>query len=105
MKAFCVKRGVFASIQELEVVAELYGVSDGYLSDYRKKRIQIKPDGHCLPRAVFNISKRKGFLPDHTVTKNNFEMPFLTLNTMIYTVPGCRIRKNKFSDVWQNIKM
>ena len=39
MKAFCITCGVFASIQELEGVAELYGVSDGYLSDYMKKRI------------------------------------------------------------------
>ena len=65
MKAFCVKRGVFAIIQELEGIAELYRVSDGYLSGYMKKRIQIKPDGHCLPRAVFNGLKRKGSLPDH----------------------------------------
>ena len=105
MKAFCVKCGVFASIQELEGVAELYRVFDGYLSDYMKKRIQIKPDGHCLPRAVFNGLKRKGFWSDITITKNYCEMPFLTLNTMIYTVLGCQIRKKKFSDVWQNIKM
>ena len=65
MKSFCVKCGVFASIQELEGVAELYRVSDGYLSDYMRKRIQIKPDGHCLLRAVFNGLKTKGFLPDH----------------------------------------
>ena len=69
MKAFWVKCGVFASIQELEGVGELCRVSDGYLSDYIKKRIQIKPDGHCLPWAVFNGFKRKnglkGFLPDH----------------------------------------
>ena len=44
--------GVFASIQELEGVAEFYRVSDEYLRDYMKKRIQINPDGHCLPRAV-----------------------------------------------------
>ena len=65
MKAFCVKCGVFASIRELEGVAELYRVSDGYLSDYVNKRIQIMPDDHCLPWAVFNGLKRKGFLPDH----------------------------------------
>ena len=35
MKAFCVKYDVFASIRELEGVAELYRVSDGYLSDYK----------------------------------------------------------------------
>ena len=65
MKSFCVKCGAFASIQELEGVAELYRVLDGYLSDYMRKRIQIKPDGHCLLRAVFNVLKTKGFLPDH----------------------------------------
>ena len=32
MKAFCVKGGVFASIQELESVAELDRVSHGYLT-------------------------------------------------------------------------
>ena len=32
-------------------------------------------------------------------------MPFLVLNTMIYTVPGCQIRKKNFSNVWQNIKI
>ena len=57
--------GVFTSIQELEGVAEFYRVSDEYLRDYMKKRIQINPDGHCLPRAVFNGLKRKGFLSDH----------------------------------------
>ena len=72
MKAFCVKCGVFASIQELEGVAELYRVFDGYLSDYMKKRIQIKPDGHCLPRAVFNGLKRKGFWSDHHNYKELF---------------------------------
>ena len=61
MKSFCVKCGAFASIQELEGVAELYRVSDGYLSDYMKKRIQIKPDSHCLPRAVFNGLKKRLF--------------------------------------------
>ena len=65
MKAFYVTCGVFASIQEPEGVAELYRVSDGYLSDYVNKRIQIKPDGHCLLRAVSNGLKTKGFLPDH----------------------------------------
>ena len=65
MKAFRVKCGVFASIQELEGVAELYGVSDRYLRDYIKKRIQIKSDVHCLLRTVFNGLKRKGFLSDH----------------------------------------
>ena len=34
MKAFCVKCGVFASIQELESVAELYRVLDGYLDKW-----------------------------------------------------------------------
>ena len=72
MKAFCVKYGVFASIQGLEGVAELYRISDGYLSDYMKKRIQIKPDGHCLPRAVFNGLKRKGFWSDHHNYKELF---------------------------------
>ena len=72
MKAFCVKCGVFASIQELEGVAELYRVLDGYLSDYMKKRMQIQPDGHCLQRAVFNGLKRKGFLPDHYNYKELF---------------------------------
>ena len=65
MKAFRVNCGVFANIQELEGVAELYGVSDRYLSDYIKKRIQIQPDGHCFLRTVFNGLKRKGFLPHH----------------------------------------
>ena len=65
MKAFCLQCGVFASIQELEGVAELYRVSDDYLSDYMNKRIQIKPDGHRLLRAVFNGLKTKGFLHDH----------------------------------------
>ena len=37
-----------------------------------KKRIQIKPDGNCLPRAVFNGLKRKGFLPDHYNYKELF---------------------------------
>ena len=105
MKAFCVKCGVFASIQGLECVAELYRVSDGYLSDYMKKRIQIKPDSHCLPRAVFNGLKKKVFCRIITITKNYFEMTFLTLNSMIYAAPGCQIRKKKFSEVWQNIKM
>ena len=29
------------------------------------KRIQIKPNGHCLSRAVFNGLKTKGVLPIH----------------------------------------
>ena len=37
-------------------------VLDEYPSNFLKKRISIKPDGHCLPRAVFNGIKRKGFL-------------------------------------------
>ena len=72
MKAFCVKCSVFASIQELDGVAELCRVLDGYLSDHMKKRIQIKPDGHCLLWAIFNGLKRKGFLPNHHTYKELF---------------------------------
>ena len=37
-----------------------------------KKREQIKPDGHCLLRAVCNELKRKGFLPDYYNYKELF---------------------------------
>ena len=37
-----------------------------------KKRIQIKPNGYCLPSAVFNGLKRKGFLPDQYNYKELF---------------------------------
>ena len=83
MKAFCVKCGLFASIQELQGVAELYRPLDGYLSDYLKNKIQIKPDGHCLPRVVFNGLKIKGFLPNHYNYKELFRDAILTKN---YTV-------------------
>ena len=83
MKAFCVKCGLFASIQELHGVAELYRVLDGYLSDYLKNRIEIKPDGHCLPRVVFDGLKIKGFLPNHYNYKELFRDAILTINTMI----------------------
>ena len=86
MKAFCVKCGLFESIQELQGVAELYRVLDGYLSDYLKNRTQIKPDGHCLPRVVFNGLKIKDFLPNHYNYKELFRDAILTINTMIYTV-------------------
>ena len=36
------------------------------LSNFLKKRIIIKPDGHCSPRAVFNGIKRKGFLAGYS---------------------------------------
>ena len=44
MKAFWVKCGVFASIQELEGVGELCRVSDGYLSDYIKNCVEYQMD-------------------------------------------------------------
>ena len=69
MKAFFIKCGVFASIVELEGVAELCRVSGEYLSDYMKKKVQIKHDGHCLPRAVFN-----GFLADHDIYKELYRV-------------------------------
>ena len=98
-------KGVFASIQAQEGVAELHRALDGYLSDYMNKRRQIKPDGHSLPMAVFYGLKTKGFYLIITITKNNFKMSFLTLNTMIYIIRGCQIQKKKFCDVWLNIKM
>ena len=85
MKAFGVKCGVLASIQELEGVAELYRVLDGYLSDYMKKGIQIKPDGHCLRTAVFNGLKRKDFLPDHYNNKELFRDAIYEINDIYST--------------------
>ena len=37
-----------------------------------QKRVQIKPGGYCLQRAVFNGLKRKGFFPDHYIFKELF---------------------------------
>ena len=37
-----------------------------------KKRVQIKPDDHYLPRGVFNESKRKSFSPSHHHCKKLF---------------------------------
>ena len=106
MKAFCVKCGVFASIQELEGGAESYRVLDGYLSDYMKMRIQTKPDGHCLPRAVFNGLKRKGFLPDYHNYKELFRDAISDIKySDIYSTWMSDSKEEIFSDVWQNIKM
>ena len=38
----------------------------------RKKRLIIKGDGHCLPRAVFTGMKRKNLLPTYMSYKQIF---------------------------------
>ena len=59
---YYVKCGTHKSVTDSIHLSKLYDVLDEYPSNFLKKRISIKPDGHCLPRAVFNGIKRKGFL-------------------------------------------
>ena len=60
--SFCLKCGIHKSITDSRQLSKLCDVLDEHLNNFLKKRISIKPDGYCLPRAVFNGIKRNGFL-------------------------------------------
>ena len=62
LSPLCLKCGIHKSIIDPVHLTKLYDVLDEYLKKILKKRISIKLDGYCLPRAVFNGIKRKGFL-------------------------------------------
>ena len=64
MNPFCLECEVDASIQNSVNSQTKYNTIDTYLSVLRKKRLQIKADGHCLPRSVFTGMKKKN-LPNY----------------------------------------
>ena len=64
--------GVNASIQNSVNLQTKYNTMDIYLSVLGKKQLQIKADGHCLPRAVFTGMKRKNLLPNYLSYKQIF---------------------------------
>ena len=53
---------------------------DTYLSVLGKKRLQIKADGHCLPRAVFTGMKKKHLLPKYLSYKQIFREAIKEIN-------------------------
>ena len=65
MKLFCVQCGVAESVKTDAEVKRAYEDMDTYLKFLRKKRIQVKGDGHCLPRAVFRGAKHHNLLPEY----------------------------------------
>ena len=72
LSPFCLKCRTHKSITELLRLPKLYDVLDEYLNNFLKERISIKPDSHCLPQAVFNGIKRKGFLVGYSNYKQLF---------------------------------
>ena len=72
MRPFCLICGVKNSILESNNLRRQYQILDDYLNNLLKKRILIKPDGHCLPRAVFNEMNRKNLLPQYSNYKELF---------------------------------
>ena len=61
--AFCLKCGISESVKSDDEVQKRYDDMDIYLKFQRKRRIPIKGDGHCLPRAVFRGAKYLNLLP------------------------------------------
>ena len=64
MRANCVRCGVLESIKSDLELREQYDSMDAYLKSSRKKRISVRGDGHCLPRAVFRGAKSINFIPN-----------------------------------------
>ena len=58
MKPFCLMCGVSASIKSKEELAKKYEILDCQLEFVQKRRMHIKPDGYCLPRAIFTALKK-----------------------------------------------
>ena len=73
MRPFCLSCGVKESIAFSGNLQQSYNRLDDYLSYLGKRRTLIKPDGHCLPRAVFSGMKRKGQLADLITYKQLFK--------------------------------
>ena len=58
MKPFCLMCRVSASIKSQEDLAKKYQILDCQSESVQKRRMLIKPDGHCLPRAIFTALKK-----------------------------------------------
>ena len=58
MKPFCLTCGVFASIKSQEDLVKKYQILDCQLESVQKRRMPVKPDGHCLPKAIFTTLKK-----------------------------------------------
>ena len=69
---FCRNTHVKNSILELTNLQRQYQILDDYLNNSLKKRMLIKPDGHCLLRAVFNGIKRKNLQTRYSNYKELF---------------------------------
>ena len=65
MKLFYVQYGVVDNVKTDAEVKRAYEDMDTYLNFLRKERIQVKGDGHCLPRAVFRGAKHHNLLPEY----------------------------------------
>ena len=72
MNPFCLKCGVNATIQSSVNLQTKFNTMDTYLSVLGDNRLQIKADGHCLPRAVFAGMKKKNVLPNYLSYKQVF---------------------------------
>ena len=80
MNPFCLTYGVNASIQNSLNLQTKYNTMDTYLSVLGKKRLQIKADGHCLPRTVFTGMKKKNLLPKYLSYKQIFREAIKEIN-------------------------
>ena len=69
---FCRNTHVKNSILELTNLQRQYQILDDYLNNSLKKRILVKPDGHCLLHAVFNGIKRKNLQTQYSNYKELF---------------------------------
>ena len=72
MNPFCLKCGVNGTIQNSVNLQTKFNTIDTYLSVPGENRLQIKADGHCLPRAVFAGMKKKNLLPNYLSYKQVF---------------------------------
>ena len=69
MNSFCLRCGVNAIIENSVNVQTKYNTIDTYLSVLGKERLQIKADGHYLPRAVFTGMQKNKQLPNYKYYK------------------------------------
>lgn len=62
---------------------------DTYLKFNRKKRVSIKGDGHCLPRAIFRGAKNLSLIPE-----------YITMSSLLINgVNWIKIELHNFSDI------
>ena len=84
LSPFRLKCGINKNIPDSLNTPKLCDLFDEHLNNFLKKWISIKPDGYCLPQAVFNSPKENDFWLDIQAINKCFIRLFSTLLVMIY---------------------